>query len=79
MPAADAERIPAEAGIDNGEKKRAARKVSKAEVWKRLVAGRKATQRNDGRRKKSAVPARLRPASAKAGEGNPLREVGAIL
>lgn len=69
IPAADVERILAEAGIYNGEKKRAAKVVSNAEVWGRLVAGRKVTQRNDGNPKRSATLARLRPATAKDGKG----------
>ena len=68
IPAADVERILAEAGIYNGEKKRVAKEVSKAEVWKRLVAAKKAAQRNDGKPKRSATLARLRPASVKGGE-----------
>lgn len=59
IPAADVERILAEAGIYNGEKKHVAKKVSKAELWKRVVAARKATQQNDGKPKRSAVLARL--------------------
>ena len=65
IPAADVERILAEAGIYNGEKKRVAKVVSKAELWKRFVAAAKGAQRNDGRPKRSATLARLRLATAK--------------
>ena len=68
IPAADVERILAEAGIYNGEKKRVAKEVSKAELWKRFIGSRKAGQRNDGKSKRSATLARLRPPSAKTGE-----------
>ena len=68
IPASEVERILAEAGIYNGEKKRVAKEVSKAELWKRFVAARKAAQRNDGKSKRSAVLARLRPPSARTGE-----------
>lgn len=64
IPAADVERILGEAGIYNGEKKRVAKVVSKAELWKRLVAATKGVQRNDGKPKRSATLARLRPATA---------------
>lgn len=69
IPASEVERILAEAGIYNGEKKRVAKEVSKAELWKRFVAATKATQRNDGKPKRSATLARLRPATAKNGKG----------
>ena len=69
IPAAEVERILAEAGIYNGEKKRVAKEVSKGELWKRFVAARKAAQRNDGKSKRSAMLARLRPTSAQTGEG----------
>ena len=68
IPASEVERILAEAGIYNGEKKRVAKEVSKAELWKRFVGARKAVQRNDGKSKRSAALARLRPPSAKTGE-----------
>ena len=68
IPASEVERILAEAGIYNGEKKRVAKEVSKAELWKRFVGARKALQRNDGKSKRSAALARLRPPSAKTGE-----------
>ena len=68
IPASEVARILAEAGIYNGEKKRVAKEVSKAELWKRFVAARKAAQRNDGKSKRSAVLARLRPPSARTGE-----------
>lgn len=68
IPAADVERILAEAGIYNGEKKRVAKEVSKAEMWKRFIGARKAVQPNDGKPKRSAALARLRPPSAKTGE-----------
>lgn len=69
IPAADVERILAAAGIYNGEKKRVAKVVSKAELWKRFVAATKGAQRNDGKPKRSATLARLRPATAKDGKG----------
>ena len=68
IPASEVERILAEAGIYNGEKKRVAKVVSTAELWKRFVAVKKAAQPNDGKSKRSAVLARLRPPSAKTGE-----------
>ena len=68
IPAAEVERILAEAGIYNGEKKRVAKVESKAALWKRLVAATKGAQRNDGRPKRSATLARLRPATAKDGK-----------
>ena len=68
IPASEVERILAEAGIYNGEKKRVAKEVSKAELWERCVAARKTAQLNDGKSKRSAVLARLRPSSAKIGE-----------
>jgi hypothetical protein len=73
IPAADVERILAEAGIYNGEKKRVAKVVSKAELWKRFVAATKGAQRNDGKPKRSATLARLRPATAKDGKSAPPR------
>ena len=69
IPAAEVERILAEAGIYNGEKKRVAKAVSKADLWERAAAARKAAQRNQGKSKRSAALARLRPPSAKIGEG----------
>ena len=68
IPASEVERILAEAGIYNGEKKRVAKVVSKAELWERFVAVKKSAQPNDGKSKRSAVLARLRPPSAKTGE-----------
>ena len=68
IPAAEVERILAEAGIYNGEKKRVAKEVSKAELWERFVAARKAAQPAGGKSKRSAVLARLLPPYAKAGE-----------
>ena len=68
IPAAEVERILAEAGIYNGEKKRVAKVVSKAELWKQLVAATKGAQRHDGKPKRSATLARLRPATAKGGK-----------
>ena len=65
IPAADVERILGEAGIYNGEKKRVAKVESKAALWNRLVAATKGVQRNDGKPKRSATLARLRPATAK--------------
>ena len=68
IPASEVERILAEAGIYNGEKKRVAKEVSKAELWKRFVSARKAAQSAGGKSKRSAVLARLRPPSARTGE-----------
>ena len=69
IPAADVERILAEAGIYNGEKKRVTKEVSKAELWKRSLAGRKTGKGEDGKSKRSEVLARLRPPIAKDSEG----------
>lgn len=69
IPAADVERILAEAGIYNGEKKRVTKVESKAALWNRLVAATKGVQRNDGKPKRSATLARLRPATAKDAKG----------
>ena len=67
IPASEVERILAEAGIYNGEKKRVAKEVSKAELWERSVAARKAAHLKDGKSKRSAVLARLRLPSTEAG------------
>ena len=68
IPASEVERILAEAGIYNGEKKRVAKEVGKAELWKRFVSARKTAQSAGGKSKRSAVLARLRPPSARTGE-----------
>ena len=73
IPASEVERILAEAGIYNGEKKRVAKEVSKAELWERCVAARKTAQLNDRKSKRSAVLAQLRPPSAKTGEDVKMR------
>ena len=49
IPAAEVERILSEAGIYNGEKKRVAKVVSKADLWERAAAARKAAQRKQGK------------------------------
>ena len=67
IPASEVERILAEAGIYNGEKKRVVKEVSKAELWERCVAARKAAHLKDGKSKRSAVLARLRLPSTEAG------------
>lgn len=69
IPAAEVERILAEAGIYNGEKKRAAKVVSKADLWKRSLAGKRPARPENGKPKRSAILARLRPARAKDGNG----------
>jgi len=65
IPAAEVERILAEAGIYNGEKKRVAKTVSKAELWERVVASLRAAKARDEKSKRSATLARLRLAKAK--------------
>ena len=70
IPAAEVERILAEAGIYNGEKKRVAKEVvSTADLWKRVVAAKKVAKRDDGKPKRSALLARLRPAIAEDAKG----------
>lgn len=69
IPAAEVERILAEAGIYNGEKKRVAKVVSKAELWQRYVASTKRARGSNEKRKRSAALARLRPAPASGGKG----------
>lgn len=75
IPAAEVERILGEAGIYNGEKKRVAKKqVSKAELWKQLMASQRAAGKGEGGKpKRSAALARLRPASAKDSQAAPPR------
>ena len=70
IPAAEVERILAEAGIYNGEKKRVAKEVVRtADLWKRVVAAKKVAKRDDGKPKRSALLARLRPAIAEDAKG----------
>jgi hypothetical protein len=73
IPAADVERILAEAGIYNGEKKRVAKVVSKAELWKRSLAGKKSARPENGKPKRSAILARLRPPSTNEEDGKKAR------
>ena len=66
IPAAEVERILAEAGIYNGEKKRIAKvEVSKADLWKQVMANQQSAKAGDGRQKRSVALARLHPAKAK--------------
>ena len=74
IPAAEVERILGKAGIYNGEKKRVAKQVvvvSKAELWKRFIAGRQAAKGDGEKPKRSAALARLRAARGIAGETAP--------
>ncbi len=73
IPAAEVERILAEAGIYNGEKKRVAKTVSKAELWERVAASLRRAKAGDGKPKRSATLARLRPARANGKEAGPGR------
>ena len=68
IPASEVERILAEAGIYNGEKKRVAKVVSKADLWERCVTARKAARRNEGKSKRSSALARLCLPTAKTGD-----------
>jgi len=74
IPAAEVERILAEAGIYNGEKKRVSKQVSKAELWKRFIAGRKMAKSESGKPKRSAALARLRPTKVKSDKRIPLKK-----
>lgn len=67
IPASEVERILAEAGIYYGEKKRVAKTVSKAELWERVSASLRKAKTGDGKAKRSATLARLRPAKEKSG------------
>ena len=74
IPAAEVERILGEAGIYNGEKKRVAKKqISKAQLWKQLIASQRAAKGDGGKPKRSTALARLRPASAKDSQAAPPR------
>ena len=75
IPAAEVDRILGKAGIYNGEKKRVAKQVvvSKAELWKRSVAGRQAAKGDGEKPKRSAALARLRAARANAGATSPTK------
>jgi hypothetical protein len=70
IPAAEVERILAEAGIYNGEKKRLAkpedRQENKAALWKQFIANRRTGNSGDGKAKRSAALARLVDAQAKS-------------
>ena len=70
IPAAEVERILGKAGIYNGEKKRVAKQVvvSKAELWKRFIAGKRVAKGDGEKPKRSAALARLRAARGIAGE-----------
>jgi hypothetical protein len=73
IPAAEVERILAEAGIYNGEKKRVAKTVSKAELWERVSASLRKAKAGGGKAKRSAALVRLRPAKAAGKESAPAR------
>ena len=73
IPAAEVERILAEAGIYNGEKKRVAKTVSKAELWERVSASLRKAKAGNGKAKRSAALARLRPSKAAGKESAPAR------
>jgi hypothetical protein len=66
IPAAEVERILAEAGIYNGVKKRVAKvEVGKAELWKQVVASQQTAKNSEGTSMRSKALARLRAANAK--------------
>ena len=73
IPAAEVERILAEAGIYNGEKKNVSKKVSKADLWKQYLASQRKAKRDVTKPKRSATLARLRHARAESGNGKPAR------
>src|SRR5476651_952845 len=52
IPAAEIERILAEAGIYNGEKKRVAKTVSKAALWERVAASLRSAKAGDRKPKR---------------------------
>jgi hypothetical protein len=73
IPAAEVERILAEAGTYNGEKKRVAKTVSKAELWDRVVASLRMAKAGGGKAKRSTALARLRPTKSKGNGATPAR------
>ena len=73
IPAAEVERILAEAGNYNGEKKRVAKTVSKAELWDRVVASLRMAKAGGGKAKRSAALARLRSTKSKGKDAAPAR------